>query len=264
MSVSEKLPSGVTYLPQDFIVPEIKGQLLTSNGITTDLLNIGVNNQVLIADDNEAEGLKWVDSLSVIGTTLKADIVTSNGTNPTIFSGNPINDQVLVADDSETEGLKWINPVTKTWTFYHATNGTNVPSVGGASWQTRPINIIQATNTNTTTITLASNRLTIIEIGKYNINSSQCYHAVQELQLRLRNITNNTTYIGSTITEYADNTTANPTIFCTIDIISVPTIIEFQYNCEISLGDGLGRTPLLLVGSESQNIYASFSLTKIT
>lgn len=262
MSTSEKLPSGVAYSPQYLIAPDEKGQLLTSNGITTDLLDIGVNDQVLIADDSKSEGLKWASSLSVIGTVLKADIVTGDGTDPAIFSGAPENDHILVADDSKSEGLKWIYPLTKTWTFYHAVTNANVPSVGaGASWQTRPINTVQVTNADITTITLASNQLTITELGKYDVTSSQYYHAVEEFQLRLRNITSGTTYVGSTITGYV-LAAFNPVIICTIDIIVVPTIIEFQYNCEISIGDGLGRNATLLTGKEPLNTYASFSLTR--
>lgn len=262
MSLQDKLPIGISYNPSNIIDPEEKGGIITSTGITPVEITVGINDQILIADSNEINGLKWGDSLSVIGTLFKADIVTSDGIEPKIYSGIPDNDQVLVADDLEPEGLKWGYPLIQKWTFYYglvnASSNSLIPN-----WQTRLANITDSNNSDTTTIVLTGNQFIINKIGNYYATSTQIYYVVSYYQLRIRNITDGTTCEGSTVSGFAGNAgTTDASTSCNISITSVPTVIEFQYICTSAITGGVGLNANITF-QDPLNVFASYSFTKI-
>jgi len=97
-------------------VATTKGDLLAYTGATSTRLPVGTNDQILIADSAQADGIKWGGTLSTLGATIKSDIITGNGASTIIFSGSPANGQILSALSTETSGLLWINNTNLTLT----------------------------------------------------------------------------------------------------------------------------------------------------
>lgn len=197
--------------------------------------------------------------------TKKASLITGNNTNTILFTESPDNGKILSADDTKDGGLAWIDNSAnssdpKIWTFYHSGTAV-VPSVSGG-WSTRPITDINANNFDTTTITLASNQLTINVIGKYSIKYNQIMYDSGVIQLRIFNISTTNFIAGSTNSAFnvGSSTLATDTI---INVTVIPTILEFQYNCGTSFSYGLGVANLSLPGEEAVSIFATFNLMLI-
>jgi len=93
------------------IVVGSKGEIISSDGVTRQLLAVGTNAQVLTADSGETTGMKWATPSSG-GTdlTTKGDVHGYDTVQKRIPVGT--NDQVLTADSAQALGLKWATPTS--------------------------------------------------------------------------------------------------------------------------------------------------------
>jgi hypothetical protein len=108
------------------------GQIITSDGEVPMALDAGTNGQMLIADDEEEAGLKWVASPHTLITTPGQLLTyTSDGENGALAALTVgANGTVLIADDEEEAGLKWGTPAAPTFEFDITTQGDDAtPSI---------------------------------------------------------------------------------------------------------------------------------------
>jgi hypothetical protein len=90
-----------------------KGDLLTHGTSTFARLGVGTNNQVLTADSNATNGIKWATPSDDIPKSIidaKGDLIAGTGNDTSVKLGVGTNGQVLTADSAETTGMKWATP----------------------------------------------------------------------------------------------------------------------------------------------------------
>lgn len=87
-----------------------KGDLVVATGPSQVVRQgVGTNNQVLMADSVQADGVKWANEATAT-LTAKGDILTATGANTIARLAVGTNGHTLVADSAEATGLKWAAP----------------------------------------------------------------------------------------------------------------------------------------------------------
>jgi len=160
-----------TYVNPTLAIPVVKGDLLTGNAATRQLLNVGADGTSLRADSAQATGLKWEktdisDATHITGTlaiasggtgqtakaaafdalaptTTKGDLIVYSNTGDNDRLAVGANNTVLVADSAQTLGVKWAANSRSYLEYQYRLdpNTTGAALTGGAgSWNTVPLN----------------------------------------------------------------------------------------------------------------------------
>lgn len=113
-----------------------KGDLVVATGPSQVVRQgVGSNNQVLMADSVQADGVKWANEATAT-LTAKGDILTATGANTIARLGVGANGTTLVADSAEATGLKWATPSSGGLTLLSTTTlsgtSTTISSISGS------------------------------------------------------------------------------------------------------------------------------------
>jgi hypothetical protein len=106
-----------------------KGDLIvaTANGSVTNQA-VGSNNQVLMADSAQGDGVRWANEATAT-LTAKGDILSATAANTLSRLGVGSNDQVLTADSTTATGLKWAAPVSGSLTQLATGNAAGLSAI---------------------------------------------------------------------------------------------------------------------------------------
>jgi hypothetical protein len=105
-----------------------KGDILVATASGTVVAQgVGSNNQVLMADSTQADGVKWAASPQST-LTAKGDILTATAANTPARLGVGADGTTLVADSSQATGLKWATASSGGMTLISAVAFSNVSS----------------------------------------------------------------------------------------------------------------------------------------
>lgn len=117
---------------------DAKGDLLVGTADNTVIRQaIGTNNQVLMADSAQTDGVKWANEATAT-LTAKGDILSATAANTLSRLAVGANDTVLTADSSTATGLKWAAPSNNAnWSLVNAggtaLTGASTITVSGIS-----------------------------------------------------------------------------------------------------------------------------------
>lgn len=86
---------------------DAKGDIIVGTADNTYIRQaVGTNNQVLMADSAQADGVKWANEATAT-LTAKGDLLGASAANALVRIPVGTNDQVLTADSATTSGIKW-------------------------------------------------------------------------------------------------------------------------------------------------------------
>lgn len=100
--------SGTVTLTNDMATTiDAKGDLIVGTADNTYIRQaVGSNNQVLMADSAQADGVKWANEATAT-LTAKGDVLTASAANTLARLGVGTNGQLLTVDSTTGTGLKW-------------------------------------------------------------------------------------------------------------------------------------------------------------
>jgi len=138
-------------------------------------------------------------------------------------------------------------------------DGTNGGTFTSGSWTARVLNTLEGDPNTAVTLNGSDQQFSLI-VGTYAIRAYAPCYEVNNNQLRLRNITDNTTDLVGISSYYKNNHNANQALlFGNITIPSTKTF-ELQHRCSLTQNDnGYG----LATGFGENEVYTNINITKI-
>ena len=233
---------------------------VNNSGHTIDLSSVTITHKPKTAAYVGLSNVKNIlDNLTAITDPLSTD----NSMNNISFSVgskwiNNLTGQTYTATNIDNSGnITWYIPGSKSWIFRdEKPRGTNGGDFTADIWQTRVLNTTTYTHGNQVIIDNSNN--IILSHGTYVIRASAAANYVDNNQLRLFDVSNNTAVTYGTVINCGYGTSTQAALNYNVDI-ETANIYQIQHICASTrLIDGFGQAVGL--GTE---VYCEVVITKI-
>lgn len=222
-----------------------KGDLIAGNTSgDASRVPVGTNNQRLIADSAQSQGVKWIGDTQNTVIDAEGDLLVGDAADLVQRLAIGTNGQVLTVDTTVDGKLKWAAPTGATFIGCRAVQSTTATSLSQNTWTTIAFNS-ETFDTDTMHDNVTNNsRITIKTAGKYLIGGINAFSTNATCGARI--YLNGTSVLA---TQMQGNSSGN-------ERAGVSTIYDLAVNDYLQLQGFTSGTGVSTTGNEETQFWA--------